>query len=78
MISDSGVVTVAGGTSLAAGVGNNIALSQADDFIGAVSIVSGKDVTLNDLNALTVGASAISGNLKVTASGLVSDNGDVR
>ncbi len=77
LISDSGVVTVAGGTSLAAGVGNNIALSQADDFIGPVSIVSGKDVTLNDINALTLGASAISGNLKVTASGLISDSGVV-
>ncbi len=55
---------VTGATSLAAGAGNNITLSQADDFIGPVSIVSGKDVTLNDINALTVGASTVSGNLR--------------
>ncbi len=61
----TGVVEV-GTTSLAAGTGNNITLTKADDFGGAVSIVSGKDVTLNDINTLTVGALTVSGNLKVT------------
>src|SRR6185437_3432992 len=75
VISDSGNVTVAGATSLAAGAGNNITFSKADDFVGPVSIVSGKDVALNDINALTLGASTISGNLSLTANGLVSDSG---
>src|SRR6185437_6541760 len=77
LISDSGSVTVAGATSLAAGAGNNITFSQADDFVGPVSVVSGKDVSLNDINALTLGASTISGNLTLTADGLVSDSGNV-
>src|SRR5262249_19844149 len=77
LISDAGNVTVAGTTSLAAGVANNITLDNADDFIGAVSIVSGKDVRLNDINALTLGASTVSGNLAVTANGLISDAGNL-
>ena len=77
LISDSGNVTVAGATTLAAGAANNIVLDNADDFVGPVSIVNGNNVTLNDVNALTLGASTISGNLSVTASGLISDSGNV-
>src|SRR5207237_75739 len=76
-ISDSGNVTVAGATTLAAGAANNITLDNADDFVGPVSVVSGNNVTLNDVNALTLGASTISGNLNVTANGLISDSGNV-
>ncbi len=57
-----------GTTSLAAGAGNNITLTKADDFGGAVSIVSGKDVTLNDINTLTVGG-AVTEDLTTTAAG---------
>src|SRR5205823_14995527 len=46
-ISDAGAVTVGGATTLAGGAGNNITLSQADDFVGPVNFVSGKDVSLN-------------------------------
>jgi hypothetical protein len=77
LISDSGNVSVAGATSLAAGSANNITLSQADSFVGPVSIVSGKDVSLNDVNGLTLGASTVSGNLTVTANGLITDSGNV-
>src|SRR5260370_40883342 len=77
MISDSGNVTVAGTTTLAAGAGNNITLDNADDFGGAVSIVSGNNVTLNDVNALTLGASIVSGNLKGTANRRIADSGNV-
>src|SRR5207302_7997629 len=77
LVSDSGNVTVAGATSLSAGAANNITLSHADDFVGPVSIVSGKDVSLNDINSLTLGASTVSGNLAVTANGLISDSGNV-
>src|SRR5204863_348303 len=61
----------------AAGSGNNISLSHADDFSSPVSIVSGKDVTLNSINGLTLGASSISGNLTITAKGLIHDSGNV-
>jgi filamentous hemagglutinin family protein len=77
LISDSGNVSVTGTTTLAAGAANDITLNNANNFVGAVSITSGKDVTLNDVNALTLGASTISGSLNVTASGLISDNGNV-
>src|SRR5690348_2972101 len=68
-ITDSGNVVVAGTTSLAAGAANNITLTHADDFGGAVSILSGKDVTLVDINAISLGASTVSGSLNVTAGG---------
>src|SRR6185437_4993384 len=70
-------ITVAGATSVAAGAGNSVTVSQADDFVGPVTIVSGKDVTLNDINALTLGASTVSGNLSVTANGPITDSGNV-
>jgi len=68
LISDSGNVTVAGTTTLAAGTGNDITLDNADDFVGVVSIVSGNNVTLNDVNGLTVGGS-VGGSLTTTAGG---------
>jgi len=48
-------VIVDGTTSLTAGSGNDITLDNADDFGGAVDIVSGHNVVLNDINGLTVG-----------------------
>src|SRR5207244_8305717 len=66
LISDSGNVTVAGTTTLAAGAANNIVMDNADDFGGAVNIVNGKNVTLNDVNGLTVGGT-VSGNLNTIA-----------
>jgi nitrogen fixation protein len=73
LISDNGNVVVVGTTSLAAGPGNDITLDNADDFGGAVAIVSGQNVTLNDINALTVGG-AVSGNLLTTAGGATAFN----
>jgi filamentous hemagglutinin family protein len=67
-ITDNGNVTVGGTTTLAAGPGNDITLNNADDFGGAVSIVSANNVTLNDVNNLTVGGS-LGGNLATTAGG---------
>src|SRR5260370_29192521 len=64
-------------TTRAPGSANYLTLNIADDFGGAVSIVSGNNVTLNDVNALTLGASTVSGNLNVTANGLISDSGNV-
>ncbi len=61
MITDSGSLTVAGTTTLAAGAGNDITLDNADDFVGAVSIVSGRNVRLNEVNAIDLGASTVAG-----------------
>jgi filamentous hemagglutinin family protein len=76
-ITDNGVLNVGGTTTLAAGSGNDITLDNADDFGGAVSIVSGRNVTLNDVNSLALGNSSISGNLNITANGAIFDSGNV-
>ena len=47
-ITDSGNVSVAGTTTLAAGAANNITLDNADHLVGTVTITLGKDVTLNN------------------------------
>ena len=73
-ITDSGNLTVAGTTTLAAGAANNITLDNANDF-STVSIVSGNTVTLNDVNALDLGASTVSGRLSVTTNGAITDSG---
>ncbi|MDF0645766.1 MAG: filamentous hemagglutinin N-terminal domain-containing protein, partial [Nitrospira sp.] len=53
-ITDSGNIIVPGTTTLTAGA-NNVTLDNANNFTGAVSIVSGNNVTLNDVNAVVLG-----------------------
>jgi filamentous hemagglutinin family protein len=65
-ISDAAPITVGGVTSLSAGFGNNILLIHADDFGGAVNIVSANNATINDINSLTVGG-VLAGDLNLTA-----------
>jgi hypothetical protein len=73
-ITDSGNLIVPGTTTLAAGA-NDIALDNANNFIGAVSIASANNVTLNDINALVLGASTVSGALNVTTNGALTQSG---
>ena len=73
-ITDSGPLSVAGPTTLTAGAANNITLDNANDF-STVSVVSGNNVVLNDVNALDLGASTISGGLTVTTNGALTDSG---
>jgi len=75
-ITDSGNLIVTGTTTLAAGV-NDIVLNNANDFIGAVSIANGTNVSLNDINALDLGASTVGGNLNVTTGGALTQSGAV-
>ena len=75
-ITQTGPLTVAGTTSLTAGAANNITLTDANnDFVGAVSVVSGKDVSITDKNALLLGTSTISGNAVVVANGPITQTG---
>ena len=76
-ITQSGALDVTGTTSLTGGAGANITLGLANDFGGSVIVVSGNNVTLNDINALDLGASTISAALGVTASGAITDSGNV-
>ncbi|MEN9760361.1 MAG: hypothetical protein RI906_187, partial [Pseudomonadota bacterium] len=72
-ISDSGVLTVAGASSFTA-TGQTITLDSANDYQGAVS-ASAASLVLNDVNALSLGAVTLTGNLTITAGGAISDSG---
>ena len=71
----AGSVTVGGTTTLDAGATNDITLSSAANNFGTVSVVSGNNVTLTDVNAIDLGAATVSGNLTVNASGVITDSG---
>ena len=78
-ITDSGGLAVTGTTTLAAGAANDITLdSVGNNFVNAVGIISGRNVTLVDANAIDLGpTSTVSGNLSVTANGAISDSGSL-
>ncbi|MGB8436001.1 MAG: MBG domain-containing protein, partial [Burkholderiales bacterium] len=73
-ITQTGVVTATGSSTLAAGAGNNITLTNLANDFGTVAVTSGNAVVLNDVNALTLGASSAS-TLTATAGGALSVNG---
>ena len=68
-------LTVEGTTTLAAGEGNDITLGNFNDgspvnnFVGPVSVTSGKNVTLSDFDSLDLGTSTVSGTLNITVGG---------
>ena len=69
-ITDSGNVSVAGTTTLAAGAAEQYHIGQCGShLVGTVTITSGKDVTLNNDTALDLGASTITGKLDLRCSG---------
>ncbi|MES2823032.1 MAG: filamentous hemagglutinin N-terminal domain-containing protein, partial [Pseudomonadota bacterium] len=73
-ITDSGTLIVPRYAYLTAGAANDITLNTAANNFTSVQVVSGKNVTLVDTNAIQFGngASAISENLAVTAGGSIS------
>ena len=73
-ITDTGVLTVAGTTTLAAGSANDITLNNANNF-GTVTVTSGNNVTLVDTGALALGASTVSGALTLTAGSHITQSG---
>ncbi|MBI4970525.1 MAG: hypothetical protein HZC17_01610, partial [Candidatus Omnitrophica bacterium] len=75
-ITDSGVLLVTGTATFAAGCANNIVLDSANDF-STVVITSGNNVTINDINALDLGACSVCGDLGVTTAGVITDSGAV-
>jgi CHAT domain-containing protein len=75
-ITQNGNIGVTGTTTLEAGTTNNITLDGTNNF-NIVRVISGKDVTLNDNNAIGLGASDIQGNLTITANGTITQNGDI-
>ena len=77
-ITDSGTLTIAGATNLAAGGANDIVLDSAtNDFVGNLTIASAKDVVLVDANDVRFGgASSLKGHLMVTAGGNIGSASD--
>ncbi|MCX5847207.1 MAG: filamentous hemagglutinin N-terminal domain-containing protein [Deltaproteobacteria bacterium] len=72
-ITQTGPLSVTGAATFVAGAGNNITLAGANDFT-TVKITSGNDVALNDVNTIDLGASTVSGNLSVTATGPITQH----
>ncbi len=69
-VTQSGALTVTGDTNIKA-VNENITLKNVDNnFIGAV-FLTGKAVSLTDVNALMLGYSSVGGDLNITAGGEV-------
>ncbi|MGH8618125.1 MAG: beta strand repeat-containing protein [Burkholderiales bacterium] len=74
-ITQAGALTVTGTSSFTAGAANSITLNNAaNNFGGTVSIVSGNNATLVDINAIDIGASTLAGLFTVTAGGAISDS----
>ncbi len=67
-VTDSGALSVAGATTINAGAGNDVTLDNLNDFAGNVSLQSGRNVRLNDINSLTLDSSSL-GTLTATAGG---------
>ena len=75
-ITQSGTITSPGTSSLTAGAANDITLTGGNNF-GTVAIVSANNVSLNDTNAIDLGASTVSGTLSVTAGDAITDAGSL-
>ncbi len=63
-----GTLTVSTGPSNLK-AGDDITLDRANDFNGAVNVLGGDEVKINDINSLTLGNVAITGNLSVGSNG---------
>ncbi|MEC4988867.1 MAG: CHAT domain-containing protein [Oscillatoria sp. PMC 1068.18] len=75
LLSDIGIVTVAGITTLNAN-GNDIILDNDHDF-NTVAILGANNVILNDINQLDLGNVAVSGDLGITTNGIITTSGVV-
>src|SRR5204862_2864314 len=74
-LTQSGALAVTGVTTLVAGAANNITLNNAANNFSTVAVTSGNNVTLQDSNALILGASTVSGTLDVTTAGALTQSG---
>jgi trimeric autotransporter adhesin len=75
-ITDSGALLVGGTTTLTAGT-NNITVDTTTNNFNTVVVASGNNVTLVDADALSLGASTVSGTLNVTTAGAITQTGAV-
>jgi len=76
-VTNSGALTVTNATTIAAGAGNDVTLTNGSNDFSTLSITSANNVAITDTNGFDLGASTVSGTLDVTASGTVTDSGTV-
>ncbi len=74
-LTQTGVLVIAGTTTLASGTANDITLNNASNNFGTVAITSGRNVLLADINTLAFGASTVTGTLGVTTAGAITQSG---
>lgn len=77
-IGQSGVLSVnnmGAVTTLSAGAGNNITLTDASNLFATIGITSGNNVSLTNANALNLAASTVSGNFIVNTTGAITQSG---
>ena len=74
-LTQSGPLTVTGTTTIAAGSGNDVTLTDPGNDFSTMAISSGRNVALDDENALDLGASTVSGALTVTTNGAITQSG---
>lgn len=75
-ITQSGLQTIGGATTLNAQPTGNIALNQNNDF-NTVQVIAGQNVSLNDTNAVTLAASTATGNFSLTTGGTLTQAGSL-
>ncbi|MEJ2199713.1 MAG: filamentous hemagglutinin N-terminal domain-containing protein, partial [Desulfuromonadaceae bacterium] len=68
-VQGTGIFDIGGTTTLTAGANNITMTNTANDFTGAVSVVSGGTVALKDADSITLGSCDVSGDLSVDALG---------
>ena len=80
-LSDTGVITVAGTTTLdnSGGTDAAIQLDSASTYTGNVTFTTdaGSDVTITDNSAFAIQSGLSVNNLSITATGAVTDLGDI-
>ncbi len=73
-VTQDGPLTVAKTATFTAGA-NSITLDDADNDFGTLAVTSANNVTVNDKNAIILGASTVSGALVVTTDGAITQSG---
>ncbi len=76
-VTQLGPLVVTGRTTITAGAANDITLDNANNDFSAIAIVSGKNVTLVDKNAIVIAGATVSGNFTVTSSGAMTQTATI-
>ncbi|MEO9204142.1 MAG: filamentous hemagglutinin N-terminal domain-containing protein [Gammaproteobacteria bacterium] len=73
-INDTGTLTIGGTTTLTAGSTQDITLNSIGNDFSTITINSGNNIAVTDINSLNFGASTITGDLDVISGGAITDS----